>query len=68
VSKQFHSDPPEGLITYRVQVGHTTTTVQGRSREEAIREARRALCRDMPRMWDVIHKLNDDQFVVEPLK
>ena len=40
----------------------------GVHREEAIREARRALCRDMPRMWDVIHKLEDSQFVVEPVK
>jgi len=67
VSAQFHSDPPGALTTYRVQLGHTSTTVQGRTRAEAIHAARRALCKDMPRMWDVIHKLNDDQFIVETM-
>jgi hypothetical protein len=56
------------LITYRVQVGHTATTVQGRSREEAIREARRKLCQEMPRMWDMIHKLEDSRFEVVAVK
>lgn len=65
MTQEFHSLSPDPLTTYRVQVGHTSTTVQGRSRDEAIQAARRALCREMPRMWDVIHKLEDDQFVVE---
>jgi hypothetical protein len=66
-SSDFGPAPGEAT-TYRVQLGHTTTTVRGRTVAEAIREARRALCKDMPRMWDVIHKLDDSQFVVEPIQ
>ena len=52
------------IANYRVQVGHATANVRGSSVEEAIREARRAFCRDMPRMWDAIHKLDDSRFAV----
>jgi hypothetical protein len=70
MSLPLHHEPSplaagaDRVITYRVQVGHATTTVRGRSVEEAIREARRALCQDMPRMWDAIHKLDDGCFAV----
>jgi hypothetical protein len=60
--------PSGDMTTYRVQVGHTSTTVQGRSVEDAIREARRLLCNEMPRMWDMIHKLDDSRFEVVPIK
>jgi hypothetical protein len=66
-SSDFGPSPGEAT-TYREQLGHTTTTVRGRTVAEAIREARRALCKDMHRMWDVIHKLDDSQFVVEPIQ
>lgn len=60
--------PPGELTTYRVQVGHTTTTVAGRTAAEAIFEARRRLCQEMPRMWDKIQKLDDAEFTVVAVK
>ncbi len=53
--------------SFRVQVGHTTLSVNGGSREEVLHEARRQLCQEMPRMWDVIQLLDDSRFQVVPL-
>ncbi|MBW3596129.1 MAG: hypothetical protein KY475_02510 [Planctomycetes bacterium] len=53
---------------FSVQVGHTTTKVPGRTPAEAIHEARRRLCQEHPRMWDMIQKLDDSRFVVLPVK
>ena len=58
--------PHPEILTYRVQVGHVAVTVHGSSSEEAIREARRQFCIEMPRMWDVIQSLDDSQFEVAP--
>lgn len=49
---------------YRVSIGHSSVTVSGTSRDDAIRAARRQLSQEMPRMWDVIHQLNDNRFDV----
>ena len=49
---------------YRVQVGHAATTVESASPREAIQEARRQLCLEMPRLWDVITRLEDSKFEV----
>ena len=49
---------------YRVQVGHTATTVESDSPLEAIQEARRRLCLEMPRFWDVIIRMEDSRFEV----
>ncbi len=49
---------------FRVQVGHTTIDVQCRSAEEAVEEARRRLCHEMPRLWDVIQLLEPNRFQV----
>jgi len=51
--------------TFHVRVGHTSVTVQGLSREDAIQHARQRLCLDMPRMWDVIQSLDDRRFEVD---
>ena len=53
------------LTRFRVEVGHSQVIVLARDAAEAVREARLALGRDMPRLWDVIHQLDDGQFVVQ---
>lgn len=58
---------PQSLSMYDVQIGLTHVQVPGRSREEAIHEARRKLCSDMPRMWDLIAAMQEDRFVVSRL-
>jgi hypothetical protein len=52
---------------YKVIVGHASVRVFGHSREEAIQNARMRLCREMPRMWDVIERLDARSFQIEPL-
>jgi hypothetical protein len=52
---------------YRVIVGHASVTVSGRSRDEAIQNARTRLCIEMPRMWDVIESLDPRSFQIQPL-
>ena len=56
--------PNQPLVGYRVSVGHFTVTVEGRTKEEAITAARRQLCRELPRMWDVIQSLETSRFEV----
>ena len=51
-------------FSYRVRLGHNEVRVEGRSVGEAIQHARRRFCQEMPRLWDVIHKLDDDRFLV----
>ena len=52
---------------YRVSVGHASVTVDGCSPAEAIRVARIRLSLDLPRLYDVIHSLEDDRFEVTKL-
>ena len=59
--------PHEPIVDYQVSVGHFTVKVEGRSREEAIVAARRRLCSELPRMWDVIHSLEQSRFQVDHL-
>ena len=49
---------------YSVQVGFASVTVEGQTHSDAIQAARRQLCLEMPRMWDVIQNLEDDRFQV----
>ncbi|MCC9608206.1 hypothetical protein LOC68_01150 [Blastopirellula sp. JC732] len=49
---------------YQVSVGHTSVIVQSNSPTDAIRAAREKMCRDFPRLWDVISKLADSRFQV----
>lgn len=58
-------NPQSQKRKYRVRVGHTTVVVEAASAEEAIREARRQLCHEMPRMWDVIQSLETTRFEVQ---
>ena len=57
--------PLQPTTDYEVCVGHFTVRVEGRSRDEAIVAARRQLCRELPRMWDVIHSLEANRFQVD---
>jgi hypothetical protein len=52
---------------FEVTVGHSRVTVTGVTREDAIQQARRALCVDMPRLYDVIRGLDVSRFQVVPL-
>jgi hypothetical protein len=62
------SASPGEMRMFSVQVGHTTTTVPGRTPAEAIYEARRRLCQENPRMWDMIQQLDESRFTVMPVK
>ena len=52
---------------YRVCVGHSSVTVDGFSPAEAIHAARIRLSLDLPRLYDVIHSLEDHRFEVTQL-
>jgi len=56
--------PESDPRTFQVRVGHANVRVQGQTEQQAIRRARRLLCREMPRMWDVIQGLDAGQFEV----
>ena len=56
---------PPRLTRFRVEVGHSQVIVLARDAAEAVREARLAFGRDMPRLWDVINRMDDGQFVVQ---
>jgi hypothetical protein len=49
---------------FEVSLGHATVFVYGKSIPEAIAEARKLLCKELPRMWDVIHSLDAQRFQV----
>ena len=52
---------------YLVEIGHYSVEVHSASASDAIREARKKLCQQMPRLWDVIQTLRDDKFHVCPM-
>ena len=52
------------LSEYEVRVGHMRVIVRGGSHEDAISQARRALSRELPRMWDLIYALATNRFEV----
>lgn len=49
---------------YRVEIGHTMVTVEGNTVQEALHAARIRLCRELPRLWDVIQSMDDHCFRV----
>ena len=63
---EWNSAMPQ--LEYEVQVGFMRVEVLGTSREDAIQKARKKLCQEMPRMWDVIHQLADSRFDVTRAK
>jgi hypothetical protein len=59
---EWNSSRPQ--MDFEVTVGLMSVVVRGASREEAITNARMKLSQDLPRMWDVIHGLEDSRFNV----
>ena len=59
---EWNSSKPQ--LEFEVKVGHMRVVVRGTTQDEAISNARMQLCRDMPRMWDVIHGLDASRFDV----
>ena len=55
------------LRKFSVTVGHASVTVEGMTHDEAIERARRQLCLELPRMWDVIQSMDDSRFLVAVL-
>jgi hypothetical protein len=55
----------ETLNTYRIRVGHWEITLTAHDAEEAIQLARRAMARELPRLYDVIRTLTASRFQVE---
>ena len=60
------NNPSDTKKKFRVKVGHMAVTVPGATPQEAVRQARKQLSMDMPRMWDVIQAMSDDRFSVTP--
>ncbi len=52
---------------FAVSVGHTRVVVDSASPADAIKQARLRLGVELPRLYDVIHSLDDAQFTVVPL-
>ena len=62
------SDPvKETKKRFRVKVGLSEVVVRCATRQDAVRMARKELCQEVPRMWDVIQQLSDKQFLVHPM-
>ena len=61
-------DEPLPSKKYRVKLGHNEVSVECGSKEEAIRLARTKLSADLARLYDVIHRAEDDQFEVIELE
>jgi hypothetical protein len=55
----------EVLKTYRVRVGHWEISLKAHDAEEAIVLARRAMARELPRLYDVIRAMTATRFQVE---
>jgi hypothetical protein len=49
---------------FRVRVGHSEVSVEGRDAQDAIGRARTALSREMPRLYDVIYHMDPSRFDV----
>ena len=62
-----HNNDYETPSTFRVNVGLSTVTVEGTTRDEIIEQARKKLSLDMPRMWDVIQAIDDRRFLISEL-
>jgi len=49
---------------FHVQVGHVRLTLNCRDEVEAVRLARRQLCDEFPRLWDVVQNFDVSRFQV----
>ena len=53
---------------YRVKLGLVEVVVKCRSKNEAIQLARTKLSDDMPRLYDVIHGAEDQEFQIDEIE
>ncbi len=53
---------------YRVKLGFTEVEVECCSKEETIRLARTELSGDMPRLYEIIHGAEDQEFQVHEIE
>ena len=60
-----HADNDHPKAKYSVKIGHAAVSVEGITHEDAIQQARKQLCLDMPRMWDVIQSMDKSRFRVD---
>lgn len=51
--------------TYLVRVGHAEVEVRAENEMAAIEAGRRQLCSELPRMWDIISRLDKSRFEIE---
>ena len=58
---------PLSTQRFSVRVGMREVEIQCLSREEAIEHARRKLCNELPRLWDVIAAMDVHKFEVREL-
>ena len=56
------------LNRYRVEVGHAAVHVESHCVQDAVKEARRRFCLEMPRLWDVIQTMDATRFRVQLLR
>ena len=62
------SDPAKEIKkSFRVTVGFSEVVVRCATRQDAVRMARKELCQEVPRLWDVIQQLEDKQFLVHTM-
>ncbi len=59
---------PVYIHQYKVRIGHTEVTVGGNDTSDAIRNARRRLAGELPRLWDVIYRMSEEEFRVEEIR
>jgi hypothetical protein len=52
---------------FEVTVGFSRVMVTGVNRDDVIQQARRALCAQLPRLYDVIRGLDSSRFQVVPI-
>lgn len=57
-------DRAHGPSQFEVVLGHQRVRVTGWTRDEAIRQARRKLCAQLPRLYDVIRNVDNSRFQV----
>jgi len=60
-----HEDHFQAPTRFAVRLGHNRVLVEGDSPSDAIYQARMQLSHDMPRLWDLIHAMDESKFEVE---
>jgi len=53
---------------YEVRLGHLAVQVRALDGSQALVEARRRFCQEMPRLWDLIRSAGDDRFQIREVR